>query len=118
MKLKEIIKEKDLIQKESMTDTSIQIKHPQSAGSRGLKHLRKKIDILEDKWPDIDHFYDVKESQLILKRPKMDDYLVTAIKQIADQSKAYPEIIARIYEAITGDKTTYNPKYDSYTIDK
>jgi hypothetical protein len=48
----------------------------------------------------------------------MDDYLVTAIKQIADQSKAYPEIIARIYEAITGDKTTYNPKYDSYTIDK
>jgi hypothetical protein len=44
--------------------------------------------------------------------------LVDAIKQIADHSKAYPELIARIYTAITGEKTTYNPKTDSYTIDK
>ena len=95
MKLKDII--------EAHTDVDIQLKNPQSAGTRGLKHVKKKI---------------FKEGHLILKRRDIDQYLMSAIKEIADQSKKYPDIIAKIYTAITGDKTTYNQKTDSYTIDK
>ena len=89
--------------KEVMTDVDIQKKKPQSAGSRGLKHVRKKI---------------FNEGRLVLKRRDIDQYLMSAIEEIANYSKSYPGIIARIYTALTGNKTTYNPKTDSYIIDK